>query len=95
MVRVELSEDFNRLLRKYSDSTRKNAIKLLDELVMGKVKVLQLRGKLSRFASLRLSRELFIIVRYVASQRYVVAYSIARRESLVEELRRCIQKTKA
>lgn len=92
MVRVELSEDFNRLLRKYSDSIRKDVIKLLDELVMGKAKALQLRGRLSKFASLRLSRELFIVVRYLADQRYVIAYSIARRESLVEELRKHIQK---
>jgi len=53
---------------------------------------LQLRGRLSKFASLRLSRELFIVVRYLADQRYVIAYSIARRESLVEELRKHIQK---
>ncbi len=86
MVRVKLSETLNKALRKYSESIRKDVIELLDKLVMGKIKAIPLRGKLSRFAALRISRELFVVVRYVPEQKYVVAYAIARRESLVKEL---------
>ncbi len=90
-MRVELTESFNKCIKRFSENVRNQVISKLDELVTNRCRALKLVGRLSKYSSLRVSRELFVIVKHVPEQKLVRAYGICRRESLVEELREILE----